>query len=106
MAAIAKNRPLPEWFLNEPLSFRGDDFFITAFFHLDTCRQMTESGPGPIPWTATVDYADRRGLEPDLSLAFEFIIAEMDKAYRKWFNKKQKALTPKAKKPITKRGRR
>lgn len=53
-------------------------------------------------------YADRRGLDDEVSQAFEFIMREIDGAYLQWYSKKQKAMTPKAKKPSMKnaKGRR
>jgi hypothetical protein len=40
-------------------------------------------------------YADRRGLDYEMALAFEHIVREMDASYIKWYTKKQKALIPK-----------
>jgi len=95
---LAKGQPEPEWVTAEPDLFPGDDFFISAFYQLSSCRQDKGDIPGPIPWTAIVEYADRRGLYNETSLLLEMIIREMDNAYIKWYTRKQKALVPKGKK--------
>lgn len=90
-AALAKGRPLPEWALNEPPLYKGDDFFLTAFYDLSSCRPNSEAGPGPIPWDKTVEYSDRAGLDQDMGLAFVHIVRELDSAYIAWAQKKIKA---------------
>jgi hypothetical protein len=64
------------------------------------------SAPGPIPWSAIALYAEKRGLEPDVSQAFEMILYEMDGAFIKWYLRRKKASTPKAPKPTLKKGKR
>jgi hypothetical protein len=96
-AAITKGRAIPEWALNNPEHLRGDEFFLTAFYQLSSCRHLTSESPGPIPWDKIILYASVKELEPDVSLAFEYILREMDAGYLKWYSKKQKALQPKAK---------
>ena len=90
--ALAKGRELPPWAQNEPELYRGDDFFLTAFFDLGTCRFITDNGPGPIPWTAMVEYADRAELFPDVAAGFVRVIRSMDTVYLEWFGKKQKKM--------------
>lgn len=90
--ALAKGRDLPPWVHDEPELYRGDDFFLSAFFDLGTCRSLTEGGAGPIPWTAIVDYADRAGLVPDVAAGFVRVIRSMDSVYLEWFGKKQKKM--------------
>jgi hypothetical protein len=83
-AAIAKGRELPEWALNEPPLYPGDDFFITAFYELSTGE--------PIPWIDRMTYARHKCLEPDVADAFSHIIRGMDSEYMKWKAAKEKAL--------------
>lgn len=90
-AAIEKGRPLPEWYLDEPELIPGDDFFLSAFHQLSTERQIGDV-PGSIPWSKIVQYSDRRGLEPDVSVLLEHVIMRMDSAYIQWFVDKQKKL--------------
>ena len=81
--------------MEEPPLYPGDDFFLTAFYQLSSCRQVTDSFLGQIPWYVIIKYAETRELEPDVSIAFEHIISEMDTEYIKWQRKKQDALKPK-----------
>lgn len=39
---------------------------------------------GPIPWLHMVEYADRAGLDAQMTEAFASIIEIMDAAFRKW----------------------
>lgn len=41
-------------------------------------------GPGPIPWTAVNEYAQRYGLDDDEQEDFEYLIGEMDDTYLKY----------------------
>lgn len=82
-AAIAKGRPLPEWYVDEPLTMPADDFYFTAFDRLSTCRQLG-MGLGPIPWDKVIDYAHRCELDDEMTDAFVTIISQMDQAFRGW----------------------
>jgi hypothetical protein len=90
-AREAKGLPPPGWALAEPPLCPGDDFFLTAFYDLSTCRPFTEGSPGPIPWHRVVEYADRSGLHADVTQAFVHVLREMDSAYMKWAGDKMKA---------------
>ena len=72
-----------------------------AFFDLSTCRAFSESGPGPIPWTAVVEYADRAKLEPDVTAGFVRVIRAMDATYQKWYVKEAE----KQRKSVEKKGK-
>lgn len=89
-AAISKGRQLPEWYLNEPPLYPGDDFFLSAFYEL-SCGE-------PIRWIDRIMYAERKGLDSDVTDAFSHIIREMDSVYLAWRAKKEKALNKKGKK--------
>lgn len=96
-AAIVKGRELPKWYLEEPALYPGDDFYLTAFYRLSTCRLHQGDIPGNIPWSEIVKYSDRRKLDEDNSLLFEHVLAEMDCAYVQRYIRKQKSLKPKGK---------
>lgn len=66
----------------------GDEFYLTAFQDLGTCRQ-SGFGTGPIPWHHMVAYAERAGLQRDLQDAFVRILSEMDNGYLKWCSDEQ-----------------
>lgn len=79
-AARKKKRALPDWYKDEPPEVDGCEFFYDAFRDLATCR----SPDGPIPWTAAMAYADRKGLPRDLGDAVWTIVRLMDNAERRW----------------------
>jgi hypothetical protein len=81
-AARKKGRALPpdHWFLNPPPEFPGADWFYTAYRDLSTCRPAD----GPIPWTAAMAYADRKGVAPDVAETLWAVIRQMDNAERGW----------------------
>lgn len=78
-------RKLPDWYIAEPATLPGDEWYLRAFWRLSTCRQIG-MGVGPIPWNCIVQYADRYGLEPAVSEMFIEVVREMDSAYLKWSN--------------------
>lgn len=79
-AAIAKGRTLPSWYLDRPDEQDGDQFYLSAFWDLSTCRQNGWS-PGPIPWNHIRDYAEYAGLDRDNGFRFAAIIRRMDAYY-------------------------
>lgn len=79
-AARKKKRKLPQWYLDEPPQHPEAAFFYTAFRDLATCR----APDGPIPWTAAMAYADRKGLAPDVANAVWAVVRKMDLAERQW----------------------
>lgn len=96
-AALVKGRPVPLWAHEEPPIYQGDDFFLTAFFDLSTCRYYSEGTPGHIPWTSIIQYADWAGLYPEVCAGFVRIIRAMDAVFLKWHAKKQKELVDREK---------
>lgn len=81
--AIAKGRDLPQWYVDEPLLLPTSEFFLNAFADLSTERQMG-MGLGPIPWSVTQLYAERKQLDPQMTEAFVTVIRTMDAAYLDW----------------------
>lgn len=58
----------------------GSDFFFGAYRDLVSCRVPD----GPIPWTAVMQWADRRRLSRNLAEALWTVISQMDCAERQW----------------------
>lgn len=56
---------------------------MQAFWVLSTCRGTTFSGVGPIPWTATHQFAEVEGYTHDEILYGDFMsaIAHLDRAF-------------------------
>jgi hypothetical protein len=95
-AQLAKGLPLPEWVEREPPIYPGDDFILTAFYNLSSCRHYGGEIPGPIPWDRVVYYAMFAGLDKENIELLVFILRELDAAYLSWYAKrvKQKTKTP------------
>lgn len=81
-AGQKKGRLVPpdHWFLNPPPEVSGSAWFYDAYRDLSTCRPAD----GPIPWTAAMAYADRKGLAPDVAETVWSVISRMDNAERAW----------------------
>jgi len=65
---------------NEPILLPGDNFYLTAFYELSTCRAFGWT-LGPIPWRDLVFYAQYAGLEEDLFPVFVLTLRAMDAVY-------------------------
>lgn len=104
-ARIAKGLPLPEWVEREPPVYPGDDFILTAFYHLSSCRHFGDGIPGPIPWHRMVEYADRARLDEDNTESFIHIMREMDAGYLKWYERKLAVKNQAPKKGMSTNGR-
>lgn len=79
---------MPEWYLNEPILERSEDYYLSSFYDLDTCRNIGMD-VGPISWIHIFQYSQYQGLEPDVAVAFIEIIRSMDKAYLDWVHRKK-----------------
>jgi hypothetical protein len=88
-AREAKGLPEPEWAKEEPDIGTGDDFYLSAFYELSTCRRYGNV-IGPIPWNRIVQYGDRKQLDEEVCDAFVYIIREMDSSYISWYSKQEK----------------
>lgn len=94
---LEKGRAAPEWFLDCPESMPTDEFYLSAFWDLSTCRGMGLS-MGPIPWHHIRDYAEFAGLDPENGFAFCTIIRRLDAAYLQHMSDTQAAESDRAKK--------
>lgn len=81
-AARKKKRPLPDdhWYHKKPTLPPGLDTFLDAYRDLVTCRPMD----GAIPWTAAMEWADRKGLPPGFADVLWAVIWRVDLAERSW----------------------
>jgi len=53
---------------------------MQAFWELCSCRTFGMS-IGPIPWTAIIEYGERKGLDSTMILVFEVVMRELDEVY-------------------------
>lgn len=81
-AARKKGRPLEpdHWYYQKRELPEGIDLFLQAYRDLSTCRPPD----GPIPWTAAMEWSDRRGLPSDLGAVLWGVIWRVDSAERGW----------------------
>jgi hypothetical protein len=87
-AAIERGAPLPSWANNEPEVYPIDEFYLSAFSELSTCRQIG-MGTGPIPWGEIAQFAQFSGLDDENFSTFVQVMRAMDSVYLKWVGKKQ-----------------
>ncbi len=88
-AAVEKGREFPEWFINEPETFPGDEFYLDAFGDLTTERQIGFS-LGQIPHSKIKQYGIDFGLDATTLDFFIRIIRSIDDKYLGWENDENK----------------
>lgn len=86
-AARTKGRKPPEWFTQQPHLQPGDDFWIAAFFDLNTTRNFEG---GPIPWSRIREYGIYVGLDADLIRTLIAVIRAMDVRFLGWREEQRK----------------
>ena len=80
MAACQKSgQPVPQAILNKPILEEGLDFYLKAYFTLDSERTHAE-GARPIPWSKMVLYAETYGFAEDLLEDFVHLLTALDNA--------------------------
>ena len=80
--------PLPDRMQNAPSLLPGLHMYYQAFLDLTSCRMLGIS-EGPIPWTATQQYAVILELNDEMRDDLHYYIREMDNAYLKYKKSKQ-----------------
>lgn len=65
---------------------------MRAFWELSSERQFGQC-IGPIPWSKTVAYGERAGLDYSMVAVFVSVIRELDEAYLSWQRDDQKRRT-------------
>ncbi|KFH18437.1 hypothetical protein ELZ19_06670 [Brucella abortus] len=75
--------------MNEPEIVPADEFYLRAFFELNTGRTQGFGAPGSIPWRDIVAYAEYAGLDEDVKPAFVSIIRALDAEYLKWMDEER-----------------
>jgi len=84
---LVKGREPPDWYLDQPELLRGDELFMRAYWVLDSERP---SGFGlcRIPWSKTIAYGERIGLERDVCDMLWTVVSAMDFGYLGFMSKK------------------
>jgi len=92
-AAEEKGRPLPDWYTDAPAYLPGDQWFLTAFWKLSTCRAVGMT-LGPIPVTAIWEFSARHGLDSDMSSTLEEVLARLDRTFLAHISPREKRQKP------------
>ena len=78
---MRKKRPLPKWYLEEPMVTPVDYFYYESFWDLSSTRLFEL---GPIPWNRIIEYGYYIGLDDVMLEAFTSIIKALDTSYLDW----------------------
>lgn len=88
--------PLPERIKNAPELLLGLELYYRAFLDLTSCRGNGYGTEGPIPWTATHEWANAHNLSGEQREDLFYFIPHMDEVYLKFKAKKLAGSTPAA----------
>jgi len=80
-------RPLPPKIAQAPVLHPGLELYWTAFHELNTCRSYGFT-PGPIPFTAIMDYARAHEFSEDQTETLFHHVRVMDQAYLDYNHRK------------------
>ena len=80
---VARGGRMPERVANAPSLWLGLDLYYVAFWDLSGCRPQGVSGPGPIPWSVTADYARTFDFDDEQRDTLFYLIRRMDAAFLK-----------------------
>jgi len=97
-AAIAKNRPLPQWYLDKPELDQFEEWLLVSFFELSNGRVDGKL----ISWRDIADYSTLHEFDPVFSQVFKEIIIELDVLF--WQHNKSERST-KEKEELKKKAR-
>jgi hypothetical protein len=84
-AFLERGKPLPDWYLDEPILEPFEDFYIRAFYCLITERM----GGVCIPHSQILGFAERSGLNSAMVGTFTIIIWKLETAYNSWVSGEQ-----------------
>ena len=88
--AVRSGLPLPDRIQNAPSILPGLELYYIGFLDLTSSRSLGGFGIGPIPWLAIEQYSQVMELDEDQRFAMHHHVAEMDKAYIRHMQKKNK----------------
>ena len=88
--AVRSGLPLPDRIQNAPSILPGLELYYMGFLDLTSCRSLGGFGIGPISWLAIEQYCEMMKLDDDQRAAMHFHVTELDKAYIRHQQKKNK----------------
>ena len=84
--------PLPDALKNPPELMPGLDFYLNAFYALNSCRSVGMA-LGPIPWTSMMEYAKMYCTTEDSTEDLLYHVKNLDETYLNWIAESNKAKT-------------
>lgn len=90
MQAVKSGLPIPSRIENAPSIAPGLELYYMGFLELTSSRSMGGFGIGPIPWLAIEQYCRMMELDAEQAEAMHHHVTEMDRAYIKHQQKKNK----------------
>lgn len=88
--AVRSGLPLPDRIQNAPSILPGLELYYIGFLELTSSRQLGGFGIGPISWLTIEQYCGVKELDEDQKQAMHHHVAEMDRAYIRHQQKKNK----------------
>lgn len=88
-AALLRKQKLPAWYFEEPELLPLNEFYMRAFWELNTERPSSFT-IGAIPVSKIREHGQNAGLSERLMPEFVGIVRAMDEAYIKWVRENSK----------------
>lgn len=88
--AYARGGKLPRALAEAPELRLGLELYYLAYNELHSCRSWS-FGAGPIPWSATKDYAVANRLDEEQTEDLLYYVSKMDQAYIEYASEKSKS---------------
>ena len=78
--------PVPDAMRNPPELWEGLEFYLNAFYALNSCRQIG-MGRGPIPWTAVLEYGRLYCETAESFEDLQYHVRALDAHFLNWHSK-------------------
>ncbi len=78
-----KGREDPDWLGDEPVLPAPAQWYLDAFWDLDTMRPVSQGIVGQVPYDRVVWYGEREGMRGPLLRLFTYLVRALDAAYLK-----------------------
>jgi hypothetical protein len=87
--ALEMGKPVPDWYEEKPELVQGDEFYLSAFWVLNTSRTVSDAKTiNCIPWRDIALFAEFYKLEDSLKELFVEVMLAMDREYINYHSRK------------------